>query len=373
MKFRYLAPALLGAVALTLSGCAEAPNAGTPATSTAPTTTASVPASTEPTGDFKACMVSDEGGFDDKSFNQTSYEGVLKAEKELGVTKAQVQSANAADYTRNVQSMVDADCDIVIGVGFALTDAVVASAKANPDVFYALVDAAPAEPIDNLKGLVFNTNESSFLAGYLAAATSKSGTVATFGGAKYPSVTIFMDGYAQGIKHYNEVKGADVKLIGWDIDKQDGQFVQSTSPFTDVNAGRTTAQNQISQGADVLFPVAGNSGTGALQAAQASGGNVSAIWVDTDGCVSAESYCDVLQTSVYKAMDLAVFEAIKAAKDGNFSSEAYIGDLSNDGTGISPFHQFDSKIDAAVKSEIDALKADIISGKITVDSPSVNK
>ena len=143
MKFRYLAPALLGAVALTLSGCAEAPDAGTPATSTAPTTTASVPASTEPTGDFKACMVSDEGGFDDKSFNQTSYEGVLKAEKELGVTKAQVQSANAADYTRNVQSMVDADCDIVIGVGFALTDAVVASAKANPDVWFIGVDQAP--------------------------------------------------------------------------------------------------------------------------------------------------------------------------------------------------------------------------------------
>lgn len=361
--------ALISASTLFFAGCAQAPGTGTASSAASKATSAAA-------GAFKACMVSDQGGFDDKSFNQTSYEGLLKAEKDLGVSRAQVQSTSTADYAKNVQSMVDAKCNMIIGVGFALGDAVVAAAKANPAIKFAIVDSSPQGAPTNLKPLVFNTHESSFLAGYLAASMSKTGKVGTYGGQPYPSVTIFMDGYAQGVAHFNKVKGKSVAVIGWDPAKPEtGSFVQAPADkaFVDVNAGKTSAQNQVSQGVDVLFPVAGNAGTGALQVAQASGGKVSAIWVDTDGCKSAAQYCSVLQTSVYKAMDLAVYEAIKSAKDGSFTNAPYIGNLKNDGTGISPFHEFDSKISAETKAEIVKLKADIVAGTIVVESKSANK
>ena len=130
-----------------------------------------------------------------------------------------------------------------------------------------------------------------------------------------------MDGFAQGVEYYNKQKSASVQVLGWDAAKQDGQFVPGDKPFEDPKGGQRTAQGLISQGADIVFPVAGPSGEGALQAAKASGGKVNAIWVDTDGCVSAEAYCPNIVTSVYKGMDVAVLNAIKAAKDGSFSNE----------------------------------------------------
>ncbi|HEV2929207.1 MAG TPA: BMP family ABC transporter substrate-binding protein, partial [Propionibacteriaceae bacterium] len=175
---------------------------------------------------------------------------------------------------------------------------------------------------------------------------------------------------AQGVEHYNTTKNADVQVLGWDAAKQDGQFVPGDKPFENVKGGQQTAQGLISQGADIVFPVAGPAGEGALQAAKASGGKVNAIWVDTDGCVSAEPYCPNIVTSVYKGLDLAVLEAIRAAKDGSFSNDPYVGTLENEGTGLSPFHDFESKVPADLKAEVDALKADIISGKIKIESKS---
>jgi basic membrane protein A len=116
--------------------------------------------------------------------------------------------------------------------------------------------------------------------------------------------------------------------------------------------------------------VAGPAGIGALQAVKGSGGKANAVWVDTDGCVSAASYCPNIISSVNKAMDVAVFDAIKAAKDGSFSNDPFVGTLENEGTGLTPFHEFDSKVPAELKTEIDALKADIISGKIKIESKS---
>jgi basic membrane protein A and related proteins len=369
-KILTLASALISAAALTLTSCAEAP--GTSASSAAPSAPASAPsASASGAGAaFKACMISDTNGFDDKSFNQTSFKGMTDAKAELGLQTAQVQSRAASDYARNIQSMVDANCNIIVTVGFLLGDDTLAAAKKNPDIKFAIVDnndpkTYPA--VRNLKPLIFNTAQSSFLAGYLAAGMTKTKKVGTFGGAKIPTVTVFMDGYSQGVDYYNKQKGADVQVLGWDAAKQDGQF---TGDFTDTKGGQRTAQGLISQGADIVFPVAGSAGLGALQAAKASGGKVNGIWVDTDGCVSAEQYCSNIITSVYKGMDVAVHDAIKAASDGSFSNEPYVGTLENDGTGLSPFHNFDSKIPAELKSELDALKADIISGKIMIESKS---
>ena len=369
-KILTLAGALISAAALTLTSCAEAP--GTGSSSAAPSAPASAPSASGSgaAAGFKACMISDTNGFDDKSFNQTSFKGMTDAKAELGLQTAQVQSRAASDYAKNIQSMVAANCNIIITVGFLLGDDTLAAAKKNPDIKFAIVDnndpkTYPA--VTNLKPLIFNTAQSSFLAGYLAAGMTKTKKVGTFGGAKLPTVTVFMDGFSQGVDHYNKQKSADVQVLGWDAAKQDGQF---TGDFTDTKGGQRTAEGLISQGADIVFPVAGSAGLGALQAAKASGGKVNGIWVDTDGCLSAEQYCSNIITSVYKGMDVAVHDAIKAASDGSFSNEPYVGTLENDGTGLSPFHNFDSKIPAELKSELDALKADIISGKIMIESKS---
>jgi basic membrane protein A len=356
--------AAAAATTLVLAGCAQAPGTEGGGSSPAPSGGASGAA-----GDFKACMVSDSGGFDDKSFNQTSYKGLTDAKDQLGIQTGEVESSSEADFAKNIQSMVDADCNMVITAGFLLGDATLAAAKKNPDVSFAIVDNTPegAASVQNLKPLVLNTAESSFLAGYLAAGMSQTGKVGTFGGLNIPTVTIFMDGYAQGVSYYNQQKSKNVSVLGWDAAKQDGQF---TGNFEDTKGGQRVAQGLISQGADIVFPVAGPAGIGALQAAKASNGNVNAIWVDVDGCVSAEQYCPQIMTSVYKGMDVAVFDAIKAAKDGSFSNEPYVGTLENNGTGLAPFHEFESKVPAELTTELDTIKADIISGKIKIESKS---
>lgn len=360
-----LAGALVCAAALTLTSCAEPPGTGG---ASAP---AESPAATAADGaGFKACMVSDSGGFDDKGFNQTSHKGMLDAQAELGIETGEVESQTTADYAKNIQSMVDANCNIIVTAGFLISDDTLAEAKKNPDAKFAIVDNNDPKtypPVKNLKPLVFNTAQSSFLAGYLAAGMTKTKKLGTFGGINLPTVTIFMDGFSQGVDHYNQQKGTDVQVLGWDAAKQDGQF---TGDFEDIKGGQRTAEGLISQGADIVFPVAGPAGLGALQAAKASGGKVNAIWVDTDGCVSAETYCSSIITSVNKAMDVAVRDTIAAAKEGSFSNEPYVGTLENNGTGLTPFHEFDSKVPAELKSELDALKADIISGKIVIESKS---
>src|SRR6476620_11599768 len=251
------AGALIGAAALTLSACAQAPGTSTPSAAPSGSTSASASG-----GGFKACMVSDAGGFDDKSFNHTSYKGLTDAKTQFGIETGQVESQTAADYAKNIQSMVDAKCNIIVTVGFLLSDATLAAAQKNPDIDFAIVDDTPkgADAVKNLKPLVFNTAESSFMAGYLAAGMTETGKVGTFGGAKIPTVTIFMDGFAQGVEYYNKQKGKSVSVLGGDAAKQDGQFVPGSNPFKDTAGGQRVAQGLISQGADILFPVAGESG-----------------------------------------------------------------------------------------------------------------
>ena len=362
---------VLSALALTLTSCAQPPGS-TPETSADTPAASAAPSGGAGASDFKACMVSDSGGFDDKSFNQTSHKGMDDAKAQLGIQTGEVESSANADYAKNIQSMVDAKCNIIVTVGFLLSDATLAAAKKNPDVDFAIVDDTPkgADAVKNLKPLVFNTAESSFMAGYLAAGMTETNKVGTFGGAKIPTVTIFMDGFAQGVDYYNQQKGKSVSVLGWDAAKQDGQFVPGSNPFKDTAGGQRVAQGLISQGADIVFPVAGESGLGALQAAKASSGKVNGIWVDTDGCTSVAQYCPQLISSVYKGMDLAVFDAIKAAQDGSFSNEPFVGTLENNGTGLAPFHDFDSKVPADLKSELDKIKSDIQAGTIKITSKS---
>jgi basic membrane protein A len=314
--------------------------------------------------DFKACMVSDSGGFDDKSFNQTSREGLSMAAEELGVQEATVESQSDTEYADNIQSLIDQDCDQITTVGFLLGDATRAAAEANPEVDFAIVDFAFTDPETfepnpppNAKGLTFNTAEPSFLAGYMAAGTSETGTVGTFGGLNIPTVTIFMDGFLQGVEKYNEDNGTKVEVVGWD--GKDGSF---TEDFESQAKGQQIAEQMIQQGADIIFPVAGPAGLGGLQAAQDADSD--GIWVDTDGCESASEYCDILLTSVLKAMDVAVFEAIKESVDGEFTNELYVGTLENDGVGLA---DYGDGVDEELASQVDDLKQQIIDGELTVE------
>jgi basic membrane protein A len=338
---------------LSLAACGERPDdEGEEPTATETTETAT--ATAEPV-DFKACMVSDSGGFDDKSFNQTSHKGLTDAASELGVETGEVESQSDSEYADNIQALVDEGCNQITTVGFLLGDATLAAAKQNPDVDFAIVDFAYEKAPKNLKGLVFNTAEPSFLAGYLAAAKSETGTVGTFGGLNIPTVTSFMTGFMQGIERYNEDTGSDVQLLGWD--GKNGSF---TEDFEDKAKGQTVAEGMIQQGADVIFPVAGPAGLGGLQAAQEAG--VWGIWVDTDGCVSAAEYCDTLLTSVMKGMDIAVKQAISDSLNESFSNELYVGTLENEGVKLAPYAE--GEVDDELNATLEDLKQQVISGEI---------
>jgi basic membrane protein A len=357
------AAVLLAAAALTLAGCGERDSDSSASDDTSPSASASESSSAPPQSnpDFKACMVSDSGGFNDKSFNQTSHDGLEKAKTDLGIQTGEVESNSPSEFADNIDALVKQDCNIITTVGFLLGDATLAAAKQNPKIDFDIVDFAYDKPPKNLKGLVFNTQEPSFLAGYLAAGTSESGILGTFGGAQIPSVTAFMDGFQMGMEKYNEDNDTDVQLIGWDKETQKGTF---TNDFESKTKGQSAASEMITQGADIIFPVAGPAGLGALQAVQDA--SAKAIWVDTDGCVSAAEYCDVLLTSVMKGMEVAVEEGIKASLDGTFSSELYVGTLENGGVSLAPYHEQESAVPAELDSKIKELQQQIIDGELKV-------
>lgn len=187
-----LSAVVLGVSALVLSGC------GAPPAEEAPGSTAAAET------DYLGCIVSDSGGFDDRSFNQSSYEGLKQAEADLGIQINQAESQAETDFGPNVDSMVQAGCDMTVTVGFLLADTTKAAAEANPDANFAIVDDNSID-LPNVKPIIYDTAQAAFLAGYAAAAASETGKVATYGGINIPTVTIFMDGFADGITYYNEL------------------------------------------------------------------------------------------------------------------------------------------------------------------------
>ena len=374
MKRLTRAAVLATAATLALAGCGAAPDdEPTTAATAGGESTESAPAEAV---DYTACMVSDEGGFDDASFNQSGFEGLQRAQDDLGVEIKSAESADPGQYVDNVDSMVQAGCNMIIGVGFALEDAIQAGAEANPDIDFALVDSSFSDAdfapvtLENAKPLLFNTQESAFLAGYLAAGTSKTGTVATYGGMPFPSVTIFMDGFVDGVAAYNADSGASVKVLGWDKAAQNGSMIGN---FSDTELGRTTTEQFIAAGADVILPVAGPVGAGSLNAASQAEG-VSVIWVDSDGYLQA-SNADTKQlilTSVIKQIGTAVYDTVAAAAKGEFTADPYVGTLMNGGVDLAPLHDFEATVDPALVAKVEELKQQIISGELVVESPSAN-
>lgn len=319
--------------------------------------------------DFLPCMVSDKGGFDDKSFNQLGFEGLQEAAKELNSDYKSVESDSDQDYAPNLENLVAQGCDLIVSVGFALSAATVDSAKANPNIEYVLIDDAAdnnfdgKKDADNIKPLLYNTAQAAFLAGYAAADYTKTGVVGTYGGDTFPTVTVFMDGFRQGVLKYNEEKGKSVKVVGWDGKK--GAF---TGGFEANEKATSTAKSILDQNADVILPVGGPIYQGALTAIKDSGKDVALVGVDADFFETDPNTQSVVFTSILKGMKVSTKEAVVAAGKGSFDAEAYIGTLENDGVGIAPFHNFESKISPTLQAELDALKAAIISGEVKVTS-----
>ena len=309
----------------------------------------------------KVCVALDTGGINDKSFNELSYAGA-KSAKAKGYASSVEYLPAGKSYDENVKKFVDKKCTVIVGVGYALGDAVTLSAKANPGIKYIMVDFGSGGA--NLKGLTYNTDENSFLAGYMAAGYSKTGVVATYGGAPYPTVSIFMDGFARGVKYYNDVKGKSVKVLGWDIAKQNGTFV---GDFSDQVKAKEFSVAFEAQKADVIFPVGGSLVIGTVENSLVSKKSV-ALWVDADGHLAAPKYDSVVMLSVLKGLQISVEQAIKSAYDGTFNNSVYVGTLKNKGVGISPLYgKFKSTlISKELQSEVADLQSDIANGIISI-------
>jgi len=346
--------ALVALVALVAAGCGSKPSSrGT--------------AAGAPKTNFLACQVTDTGGVDDRSFNATAWKGMKDAEQRLGVQVKLLESTTTNDFVPNIQTFVQQKCGLIVTVGFLLGDATKASAKSNPSEKYAIVDFGykPSEvPNNNVLGLTFSTDQAAFLAGYVAAAMSRTGKLGTFGGIKIPTVTIFMDGFWSGVKYYNKQNHANVQLLGWDALKQNGLF---TGDFTNQDNGKRDTETLLGEGADIILPVAGPVGIGAAAAVKSAGAGKHMVWVDTDGCVSAPQFCSLFLTSIEKHMDVAVETAIKSAVDNQFKGGTYSGTLQNDGVGIAPFHDFEGQVPQKVKDDLKTIRQGIVSGSISVN------
>jgi basic membrane protein A and related proteins len=359
---RIVAALAVGGLTLGAAACGNAPDENNGGGS----------GSSQAASKYTACMVTDIGGIDDKSFNASAWAGIKEAAKEqTNVDPKYVASSAEADYEPNLTQFVNQKCNFILAVGGLMGDATKKVASANTSQQFGIVDSS-IQGATNVYPMQFDTAQAAFLAGYLAAGYSKTGKVATYGGLKIAPVTIFMDGFADGVAYYNQQKGKNVKVLGWDKAKQNGSFAES---FTDQNKGKSISDTFVAQGADVILPVAGGTGLGTAAAAKAQPDKFSVIWVDQDGCNSAAQYCSTFLTTVVKNIKDAVKEAVATGAKGETldASKGFVGTLANNGVSLADYHDFAGKVPAELKTEVDQLKQDIISGKVKVTSPAQPK
>jgi basic membrane protein A and related proteins len=370
--------ALATSATLVIAACGSSHSSATSSSST-PASTSSSSSSAAAGAKFLGCMVTDTGGINDRSFNASSWAGMqAAAAADPSITVKYLQSTTQSDYVPNINTFLSQKCGIIVTVGFLMGAATESAAKANPSQDFAIVDCSYASGCltgakeSNIDQLVFNTVQDGFLGGYLAAGMTKTGKVATFGGENIGTVTIYMDGFWDGVQYYNSKHGTHVQVLGWNEQTQKGSF---TGDFTNETKGQQLTQTFISEGADIIFPVAGNVGLGAAKAVQdadqaAGSDKVNMFWVDTDGCVSAASYCSYFITSVTKGIVAAVSNAVLSAAKSTFSGGTYVGTLSNGGAVLSPFHDFASKVPATLQNELKQVQAGIESGSIQTPTKS---
>jgi basic membrane protein A len=295
-------------------------------------------------------LVTDVGQVDDKSFNQSAWEGVLRAADELGADVDYIETQAAKDYATNIGLFADSGCDVIVTVGFALGEATAIAAAEHPDVDFVGVDQFQGAAVDGVAGLIFPEDQAGFLAGALAASMSQSGTIAAVLGTDLvPPVLAFGEGYVNGAKYVNP----DIEVIKTyhpgGID----------TAFTDPEWGATTSRQALENGADVVFAAGGKTGNGGLIEVAGEEGAL-CIGVDTDQWTTVPEAHPCLISSSMKMITDGVFDLISQSAAGSMPSGNYAGAV-----GLAPFHDFDSMVSDDVKSMLATLKADLESGAMS--------
>ena len=316
---------------------------------------------------LKVGLVTDTGGVNDKSFNQSAWAGVQKAATEFGWDAKYIESKVASDYSKNIDEFATEKYDVIVTVGFLMGDDTAAKAKQYPNIKFAIIDNAyyPTKDsvacpdtvkdcyddggLKNVTSLMFQEDQVGFLAGVLAAGMTQTGVVCTVSGMQIPPVERYVIGFQNGAAWMKTGIATPLNV-----------YIPS---FTDPAKGKETAISMIGQGCDVIFGVGGNTGNGGLLAAKEN--NLMAIGVDVDQYNTYPEVQSALLSSAMKNVDVAVYEYLKAVKDGTVKAGAVTANLTNSGVGLAPFHDWDSKIPQTVKDKIAEATKGLIAGTIT--------
>jgi basic membrane protein A len=307
---------------------------------------------------FCVGLVTDIGKINDKSFNQSAWEGVQQAQKELDAQVEYIETSNPKDYAKNIAAFGDESYDVIVTVGFALGDATVAAATTYPNTDFIGVDQFQAEPVDGIAGLNFPEDKAGFLVGALASMMSKSNKIgAVCGPDSVPPVWRLGEGYKAGAAYADSERETTTEVFVLYHSNDD-------QAFTDPKWGAETAKSIVDAGADVVFGCGSVTGNGAIIAAAQS--NVYVIGVDTDQYFTLPEAAPLMLSSAMKLITPGVFDLIKLSKDGAFPSGNYLGNV-----GYAPFHDVDSKVPADVKTEMEKINAGLLDGSIKTNVPSV--
>jgi len=310
---------------------------------------------------FCVGLVTDVGKINDKSFNQSAWEGVQRAESELGAQVQYIETADAKDYAKNIATFADEKYDVIVTVGFNLGEATRAAAPTYPNTTFIGVDQDQFEgAIDNVVGLVFPEDNAGFLVGALAAMMSESHAIgAVCGTDAVPPVWRYGEGYKAGAAYADGMMSSTTEVFV--VYHSDVGFDKT---FTDPEWGAQTAQSMMDQGADAIFGCGGITGNGAITAAAQAGAY--AIGVDADQYFALPEAAPRMLSSAMKLITPSTFDLIKLAKEGNAPSGNYYGDA-----GYAPYHDLDSTVPADVKAEMEKISAGLIDGSIKTDVPPV--
>jgi basic membrane protein A len=293
--------------------------------------------------DIRVCLVTDIGGLNDRGFNSLANQGLERAASELGVETRVLESQSDADYVPNLSECATQGYNLIISVGFLMGQATEEAAGQFPDTTFAIIDFAYEAPAENLQGLVFKEQETGYLVGYLAGLVTESNTVSSVGGQKIPPVDRFIAGFQKGAADANP----DVTTIN-----------AYSQDFVDQAKCKEVALDQIANGSDVVFQVAGGCGLGALDAAQER--NVWGIGVDAD----QGHLGDHMLTSALKRVDEAVFQTIEKLVNGEqVGGGVTVFGLAEDGVGLG---EVSSEVSQEMLDQVDAQRQMIIDGEIEI-------
>jgi len=299
-------------------------------------------------------MVFDTGGIGDQSFNWMAWQGLQRAEKELGVAPTKAESQQQADYTSNLERMAERGCKVVFAVGFALEDAVKDVAPRYPDTYFALIDADGPQAA-NVCGLRFREEEGSYLVGALAGGMTKSKTLGFVGGMEIPLIKKFEAGYRAGAQTTQPQVQVHAKY---------------TNNWEKVDTGRELALALYNQGADVVYHAAGRCGLGVIEAAKSKGPGFWAIGTDADqdhlGTKNPQQPAPPSRvlTSMMKRVDNVVFAVCQDVKEGKFQSGARVFGVKEEGVGLTPLTYTRNDVPEALRSRVEALRRQIADGKL---------